>query len=164
MHTQRGDNREMADPDDLDVLAAAFCKARYRVPELGTAGELRVGMRAGALEAARPADRYAFVTAWNPDSTTDGSVDNSAADGALAAELDALGAEHLRAVASDAQGGHVESGWLVLDLALPDLDRLARRFRQDAALAWTRGEAVRLRMYHPFPHDAVAARWTDWVE
>ena len=154
----------MADPDDLAALAAAFRKARYRVPELGAAGELRVGTPAGALETAHPAERYAFLTAWNSDSTTDGPVDNAAADDALAAELDALGAQHLRAVASDTRGGHVESGWLVLGLALPALDRLARRFRQDACLAWARGEAVRLRMYHPFPHDAVAARWTDWVE
>jgi hypothetical protein len=154
----------MAEPDDLAALAAAFRKARYRVPELGAAGELRVGTSAGALEIAHPADRYAFVTAWDSGSTTDGPVDNAIADGALAAELDALGAQRLRAIASDDQDGHTESGWLVLDLALADLDRLARRFRQDATLAWTRGEAVRLRMYHPFPHDAVAARWTDWVE
>ena len=154
----------MAHPDDLDALAAAFRKAHYHVPELGDAGELRVGAEAGSLETARPAGRYAFITAWDSGSTADGPVDNATADGALAAELDTLGARRLRAHATDDQGGHAEAGWLVLDLPLDALDGLARRFRQDGTLAWTRGEAVRLRMYHPCPPDAFAALWTDLVE
>jgi hypothetical protein len=161
---RRVDNPAMANPDDLDALAAAFRKARYRVAGLGDEGVLRVGTRADRLEAACPAARYAFITAWNSDSTADGPIDNAVDDGALVAALDDLGVRRLRAVASDAQGGHAESGWLMPDLALPDLDRLARQFRQDATLAWERGEAVRLRMYHRCPPDAVAALWTDWVE
>lgn len=154
----------MADPDDLAALAAAFRKAHYHVPELGDAGQLRVGTRADALEAALPGRSFAFITAWNGNSETEARMDNAAADGALVAELDRLHVARWRAVAEDAQGGHREAGWLLQDLALDDLDRLARRFDQDGTLAWTRGEAVRLRMYHPCPADALPDLWTDWVE
>jgi hypothetical protein len=75
-----------------------------------------------------------------------------------------LKARRFRALAEDAQGAHHEAGWLVLDLPLPELDRLARHFEQDGTLAWTRGDAVRLRMYHPCPPGEAPALWTDWVE
>jgi hypothetical protein len=154
----------MANPDDLAALAAAFRKARYRVPALGDAGNVHVGATADALETALPGRSFAFITAWNGDSEAAGRTDNAATDGALAAELDRLHAQRLRAVADDAQGAHHEAGWLVQNLALSDLDRLARRFDQDGTLAWTRGSAVRLRMYHPCPADALPDLWTDWVE
>jgi len=154
----------MANPDDLAALAAAFRKAHYRVPELGDAGAFHVGAIASALEVTLPAGSYAFITAWNGDSEASPRMDNAAADGALTAELDRLNATRRPAHAEDAQGAHHEAGWLVLDLPLAELDRLARQFEQDGALAWTRGDAVRLRMYHPCPTDAAPALWTDWVE
>ena len=43
--------------------------------------------------------------------------------------------------AQDDQGGHREDGWLVLDLPVQDIDRLARRFGQDGVLAWQRRTA-----------------------
>ena len=154
----------MANPDDLAALAAAFRKARYQVPELGDAGAFAVGAVASGLEAALPAACYAFITAWDSDSESDSRMENAAADGELSARLDQLNATRLSAHAEDAQGAHREAGWLVLDLPLPELDRLARHFDQDGTLAWTRGDAVRLRMYHPCPPDAAPALWTDWVE
>jgi hypothetical protein len=154
----------MANPDDPAALSAAFRNARYRVPELGDTGDLRVGTVATALESALAARRFAFITAWNSDSRAESRVSNDTADGALAAELDRLGVVRRRAFAEDAQGGHREAGWLVLDLPLADLDRLAREFEQDGTLAWSRGEAVRLRMYRRQPADPVAGMWTDWVE
>ena len=154
----------MANPDDLSALATAFRKARYQVPELGDGGAFHVGATAPALEGAMPAGCYAFITAWNGDSEASPRVDNATADGELTAELDRLNATRRPAHAEDAQGAHREAGWLVLDLPLAELDRLARRFEQDGTLAWTRGEAVRLRMYHPCPPDAAPALWTDWVE
>ena len=154
----------MANPDDLAALAAAFRKARYQVPELRDAGAFGIGAIAGALESALPADRYAFITALNSDSESAPRIDNATADGELSARLDQLHATRIRAHAEDAQGAHHEAGWLVLDLPLPELDQLARRFDQDGTLAWTRGNAVRLRMYHPCPDDAAPALWTDWVE
>jgi len=154
----------MANPDDLAALAAAFRKARYQVPALGDAGAFAVGAVASKLETALPAGCYAFITAWDSDSETDSHMENASADGELSARLDQLNATRIRAHAEDAQGGHREAGWLVLDLPLPELDRLARHFDQDGTLAWTPGEAVRLRMYHPCPPDAAPALWTDWVE
>ncbi|MDB6163751.1 MAG: hypothetical protein JWL98_1183 [Xanthomonadaceae bacterium] len=154
----------MANPDDSEALAAAFRNARYHVPELGVAGEVRVGTQPAALEAALGAEAFGFITAWDSSSKAEPRMDNDAADGALTAELERLGADHLRAYAEDAQGAHREQGWLVTDVPLPDLDRLARRFGQDGTLAWSRGEAVRLRMYRPRPADPAAELWTDWVE
>ena len=154
----------MANPDDLAALAAAFRNARYQVPELGDAGVFGVGAVATGLETAQPAACYAFITAWDSDSERDSPMDNATADGDLSARLDQLNATRIRAHAEDAQGAHREAGWLVLDLPLPELDQLARHFAQDGTLAWTRGDAVRLRMYHPCPPDAAPALWTDWVE
>jgi hypothetical protein len=154
----------MANPDDLARLAAAFADAHYRVHELANAGDLRVGSEAKALRVAWPAHRYAFITAWDSDSARESQIDNDRADGALVAELEALGVGHLRAFAQDDQGGHREEGWLVRDLPLDALDRLARRFAQDGVLAWEAGAPVRLRLYHAAP-DASAARmpFVDWV-
>jgi len=155
----------MANPDDPAALAAAFAKAHYRVPELGPAGVVHVGVVAQALEQAMPAHGYGFITAWNPDSEPSSRIDNDRADGALVAELDALRTRRLRAFASDARGGHREDGWLVMDLPLAQLDRLARRFGQDGVLAWQAGAAVRLRLYHGAPGSRVAsAPWIDWVD
>jgi hypothetical protein len=153
----------MANPDDPAALAAAFANARYRVPGLGDAGSVHVGTEAAALEAVLPAQRYAFITAWNPDSEVDRKPDNDYADGELVAELDRLGVQRLRAHAQDAQGGHREEGWLVLDLPLDQLDRLARAFGQDGVLCWRAREPVRLRLYHDEPADAASMLWVDWA-
>ena len=154
----------MANPDDLAKLADAFANAHYRVPEFADAGHLHVGSEATALQDAWPARRYAFITAWDSDSERNSRIDNDRADGALAAELERLGAGHRRAWAEDDQGGHREQGWLVRDLPFDALDRLARRFGQDGVLAWDAGRPVRLRLYHAAP-DATAARmpFVDWV-
>jgi hypothetical protein len=154
----------MANPDDPAALAKAFAQAEYRVTELGDAGHVRVGVEPSALEDALHAGRYTFITAWNSDSEVASRTGNDRADGELVAELDRLGVHHLRTSAQDAQGAHREEGWLVLDLPLPELDRLARRFGQDGVLSWRSGEAVRLRLYHQRPADAASALWTDWVE
>jgi hypothetical protein len=153
----------MANPDDTAALAVAFTRAHYLVPELGTGGRVHVGVQATALESLRPARRYGFITAWNPDSATASRIDNDRADGELAAELDRLGIRRLRAHAQDDQGGHREDGWLVLVLPLPEIDRLAGRFGQDGVLAWRAGEPARLRLYHAEPADAAELLWVDWA-
>jgi uncharacterized protein DUF3293 len=153
----------MANPTDPAALAAAFAKARYDVPELGDAGSIHVGTDARSLHAALGAKRYAFITAWNPDSESRSRVDNDRCDGELTSQLDRLGVRRLRAHATDAQGGHREHGWLALDLPVEELDRLARGFGQDGVLCWTPHEAVRLRLYHREPADAASTLWTDWV-
>ena len=154
----------MANPDDIAALATAFRNAHYRVPELGTQAVIHVGVVAQYLEQALPARSYAFITAWNPDSEMSSRMENDCADGALDTGLDARQVRRRRAFASDAQGGHREDGWLVLDLALDDLDRLGRQFGQDGTLAWAAGEPVRLRLYHAAPDSAAAAEpWIDWL-
>jgi hypothetical protein len=154
----------MANPDDASALAAAFRKARYRVAVLGEGIDLRVGSVADALETVLPARRYAFITAWDSGSSAESHTDNDTADGALQAEFEQRDVHHLRAFAQDAQGSHREAGWLVLDLPLAELDRLARQFGQDGTLTWQRGQSVRLRMYRSKPDDPSAELWTDWVE
>src|SRR4051812_31514853 len=129
----------MANPNDTTALADAFTNSHYLVPELGDAARVHVGAEASGLESCLPAVRYGFITAWNPDSTAATQIDNDRADGELAAELDRLGIRRWRAHAQDDQGGHREDGWLTLDLALSDMDRLARRFGQDGVLAWESG-------------------------
>ena len=153
----------MANPDDPAALAAAFSRAHYVVPELGDAGRLHVGTQASALEQRLAAACYAFITAWNADSEPDARADNERADGELGAALDELHVPRLRALAHDAQGGHREEGWLVRNLPLAELDRLARHFGQDGVLAWAAGEPVRLRLYHAEPADAAGLLWVDWV-
>jgi len=154
----------MTNPDDPARLAAAFVRARYCVPALGDSGVLRVGSEATALQQAWPARRYAFITAWDSGSERESRMDNDRADGALVAELERLDADQSRAWAEDDDGGHHEEGWLVRDLPLDALDRLARHFGQDGVLAWESGAPVRLRLYHAAP-DATAARmpFVDWV-
>ena len=153
----------MANPNDTTALADAFTRAHYVVPELGEAGRLHVGVEAAGLEARLPAGGYGFITAWNPDSTAASPIDNDRADGSLAADLDRLGIRRLRAHAQDDQGGHREDGWLVLELPLARIDRLARDFGQDGVLAWAAGNPVRLRLYHGEPADAADRLWIDWV-
>jgi len=153
----------MANPDDPAALAAAFSRAHYFVPALGDSGRLHVGTQATALEDRLQAERYAFITAWNADSEREARVDNARADGELIAALDELGVPRLRAHAQDAQGRHREEGWLVQNLAVAELDGLARRFGQDGVLAWPAGEPVRLRVYHAEPADAAGLLWVDWV-
>ena len=153
----------MANPNDTAALAAAFTRAHYLVTELGDAGRVHVGTEATALESRLPAAAYGFITAWNPDSESASRIDNDRADGELVAELDRLGIRRLRAYAQDAQGKHREDGWLVLDLPLAQMDRLARAFGQDGVLAWAAGHPVRLRLYHPEPADAGDMLWVDWL-
>lgn len=160
---RRGDTVAMANPDDPAALAAAFSRAHYFVPALGDAGRLHVGTQASALEERLQCARYVFITAWNADSEPDAQVDNQRADGELSAAFDELRVSRLRAHAEDAQGGHREDGWLVCDLPLEALDRLARRFGQDGVLAWSAGEPVRLRLYHAEPAEAAGMLWVDWV-
>jgi uncharacterized protein DUF3293 len=153
----------MANPDDITALADAFSRAHYMVPELGDAARMHVGALASAIEARIAATDYGFITAWNPDSASAARIDNDCADGELGAEIDRLGCRRLRAHAQDDQGAHREEGWLVLDLPLQEMDRLARRFGQDGVLTWRAGQPVRLRLYHPEPADAADRLWVDWA-
>src|SRR3546814_17295276 len=52
---------------------------------------LRVGHPASDLEAYCPAQRYVFITAWNPASEPHSDKANETADALMVAQLDAIG-------------------------------------------------------------------------
>lgn len=155
---------------DAAELARAYAAADYAVKLDGDSLRLRVGEHATDIEAYCPADRYVFLTAWNPASQPASDLSNQAADAALVAQLDAAGAQRLAAWAQDPDGDWNEPGWLVPGLELSTADLLAREFGQAAVLAWERGEAVRLRMLLERPETpdvapgASTSTCTDWVE
>ncbi|MCM2336842.1 MAG: DUF3293 domain-containing protein [Pseudomonas sp.] len=152
---------------DAAGLALAYAKADYAVALDGDALALRVGETATDLEAYWPAQRYAFITAWNPASQPRPDEANAQADVMLVALLDEAGAPRLPAWAAADDGTWREPGWLVADLDPGALDRLAVEFGQAGVLAWDRGAPVRLRMLLARPAAATAAdpgAHTDWLE
>jgi hypothetical protein len=153
---------------DAGELTAVYADADYAVVLDGDALQLRVGERALDLEAYWPAQRYAFITAWNPASVPHSEAANETANASLVARLDAIGVARQPAHAFDRDGRWREAGWLVADLEDSLLDLLAREFGQAGVLAWALGKPVRLRMQLPKPdHLDVAscavADWIDWV-
>ena len=155
---------------DASELASAYAVAQYDVRLDGDILPLRVGQPATDLEAYWPAQRYAFISAWNPASQPLSDTTNEAADVELVARIDALGASRQAAWAEDGSGQWREAGWLVADLDICATEQLAREFGQAAVLAWRRGEPVRLRMLLGGPGcgaaamDGAVVAFTDWVE
>jgi len=154
--------RELRIVDALE-LAATYAAADYAVVMDGDALPLRVGEPASDLEAYRPAQRYALITAWNPASTLHSHAANETADAALVARLDAAGIARQPAQGSSSDGQWREPGWLVFDVSEVGLDLLAREFGQAAVLSWAAGEPVRLRMQMPRPASAEALACVDWA-
>ena len=109
------------------------------------------------------ADRYLFITAWNPPPGETPRADNDAAQARLEARVQALGLSLHPALGCDNRGGMVEYGCLVLDATLAQADALAREFGQGGTLCWSTGEPVRLRMMWPRPSEAGDDPYTDWV-
>jgi hypothetical protein len=147
---------------DAAGLAAAYALAEYAVVLDGDALRLTVGERADDLEAYWPAQRYGFITAWNPRSAPQSDAANETANAALMARLDAIGAARQPAHAFDKDGQWREAGWLVADVEPSLLDLLGREFGQAGMLAWAFGEPVRLRMLMPRPAGVELAD-VDWV-
>ena len=148
---------------DAAELATAYAAAEYVVVLDGDALALRVGQPAIDLEAYAPASRYAFITAWNPASQPRSEGANEAADAPLVAQLDALRATRHAAWAQDPDGRWREPGWLVADLDVGAVLRLAQEFGQAGVLDWAAGEPVRLRMLTPPPGGNAVAH-TDWTQ
>lgn len=155
---------DAAPRDDPMALARAFAAARYRVDLGGEPLEFGVGERVAEIEGRLPASSYAFITAWNPDAESQSVRENSHADDALDARLDALGIERRRTWAQAPDGGHREAGWLLAGLAIDRADALGREFEQAGILAWLTGTPVRLHMLLPRPPDAPAMPNVDWIE
>lgn len=109
-----------------------------------------VPVRAGALNAdldrlLRRLDvcHWAFVTAHNPGSRPLRRWQNSARAARLRAEISAAGWRRLSARA-EGSGWPPEEGFLLLDVAMAAVQRLARRYGQNAILLGRRGGAARL--------------------
>jgi hypothetical protein len=148
-------------------LLQAYLTAEYVVPTVGP--PLRIGEPAAALEARHPGvTQFALLTAWNPGSLQLEPQANVEAGDALDKALVAARIEFVPALNRAPGGGHEEPSRLLPGLDPPRLDALARRFGQAGALAWRRGEAVRLRLYREdWRAEATAARvdtrFIDWV-
>ncbi len=106
---------------------------------------------------------YSFITAWNPAPHAASVDENMEADLRLQARLKQSGHVHHSALGSNAQGGAVEYGWVVLDMSADASDALAREFAQAGLLFWEHGEAVLLRMLWPRPPGIADDACTDWV-
>jgi len=147
-------------------LARAWCGACYEVLAGDGVFPLRVGEPAQALERRLPAPSYLWITAWNPPLARRTEEQNRQADLRLQARLQDAGRIHVPARASDGDGGWIEPGWLVLDMAPGEADALARAFLQGGILHWRQGQPVRLRLMWPAPasdteHSGLAA--VDWA-
>lgn len=151
-------------PDTEKIrLAAAWTAARYFVAVGNRDWLFAVGQPATDIERQLMAQRYLFITAWNPQSGIQPHDANLAADQCLQARLVRAGLRHYPALACDAHGDAMERGWLVLDAPLPLSDELGREFGQGGTLAWSQGEPARLRMLWPRPPGAFDDGYTDWV-
>ena len=135
-------------------LAAAWAAAHYFVTLGRKEWLFCTGLTAPEIERQVMADRYLFITAWNPPPGETPRADNDAAQARLEARVQALGLSLHPALGCDNRGGMVEYGCLVLDATLAQADALAREFGQGGTLCWSTGEPVRLRMMRPRPAEA----------
>lgn len=144
-------------------LASAWAAAHYFVT-LGRRDWLFcTGLTAPEIERQLMADRYLFITAWNPPPGQTLRAHNEAAQARLEARVHALGLTLHPALGCDHRGGMAEYGCLVLDATLAQADALARAFGQGGTLCWNAGEPVRLRMMWPRPAGADDHPHTEWV-
>jgi len=149
--------------DDLTAsLAKAYASAHYFVTIGHREWLFGVGQLAADVERELGGESYLFITAWNPAPDEASLEQNLASDRRLQASLDAHGYRRHSALGSDAQGGAVEHGWVVLDVPVDAADATAREFGQAGTLHWRRGHPVRLRMLWPRPTDVVDVEYTDW--
>ena len=166
--TENGDDGRMDGRDKKDgvltaELAVAYACAHYFVTIGHREWLFGVGQLAGDIERQLGAASYSFITAWNPAPDAASIAENMEADLRLQALLKKSGHVHHSALGSNAQGGAVEYGWVVLDMSADASDALAREFAQAGLLFWEHGEAVRLRMLWPRPPGIADDACTDWV-
>ena len=152
--------------DDLRIatLLDAYRAADYRWELDRRWHLLHIGERAPQLEEAFPEARsFALVSAWDPQSVPRPEAANRSADEALHSALLASGLPFRPGFSSAANRSWREPSWVVMDVGVAELDRLARRFDQLGALFWLRGEPVGLRMYARQPAAIPARDCVAWV-
>jgi hypothetical protein len=150
--------------EDLAKLAAAYAAAHYFVTIGHREWLFGVGQLAEDIERELAAEDYLFITAWNPPASSPTPAENTAADEHLQGLIQQGRFQHCSALGSNAQGGAVEYGWVVLDVPVETGDSWARELGQAGTLYWKRNEPVRLRMLAPRPAGAAAEPHIDWVE
>ena len=144
-------------------LAAEYTAAHYFVTIGHREWLFGVGQRAEDIERELDAESYLFITAWNPAPLIVSPDENTAADERLRERLQEGGFEHHSALGSNAQGGAVEYGWVVLDVPVASCEAWAREFTQAGILYWRRGEPVRLRMMYARPAEVFDHPHIDWA-
>ncbi len=164
-HSVPADGATKGDVPDAERarLAIAWAAAHYFVTIGRKEWLFCAGLTTPEIERQVMADRYLFITAWNPPPGEASRADNDAAQARLEARVQALGLALHPALGCNSQGGMVEYGCLVLDATLAQADALAREFGQGGTLFWSAGEPVRLRMMWPRPAGADGDPHTDWV-
>lgn len=144
-------------------LALDYAAAHYFVTIGHKEWLFCVGQHAEDIERQLEGKTYLFITAWNPAPEAATLAENLQADERLEALIRDSGLPHYRSLGSNAQGGAVEYGWLVVDAPESLADHWGREFGQAATLYWHRGQAVRLRMLWPRPAGLADDPHTDWA-
>lgn len=145
-------------------LLAAYKEADYLWELAGEWHPLAVGSPAPRLEQAFPAaQRFGLLSAWNPQSVVLPHAINREADLMLHAVLEESGLAYRPGFSAARDRSWREPSWVVMDMPLPLLDTLTRRFGQLATLSWQRGEPVRLRMHALRPAGVPDDEQADWL-
>lgn len=151
--------------DRIAALLDAYLAADYRWEFEGRWRRLAIGELAPEVDAAFPrAWRYALLSAWHPHSIVRDEDINRAEDARLHEQLQVAGFATRPAFSSASDRSWREPGWLVVNIPLRVLDRLAREFGQLGTLAWERGQCVRLRMDAAAPAGYAATAHVDWLK
>ena len=157
------DGQHAPDGTQTTELARAYAAAHYFVTIGHREWLFGVGQSAQDIERQLGAGSYLFITAWNPPLQSTSTAENMAADQQLQLRLRESGFSHHSSLGSNAQGGAVEYGWLVLDVPLETADAWAREFGQAGTLYWQQDQPVRLRMLWPRPPHLDAQEFLDWA-
>lgn len=157
------DGNPTHDSQQTAELATAYALAHYFVTIGHREWLFGVGQQAEDIERQLGASHYLFITAWNPPPEAASVAENMEADQRLQARLKESGLAHHSALGSDARGGAVEYGWVVLDVPLETGDAWAREFGQAGTLYWRHGEPVRLRMLWQRPANLPDQDFIDWA-
>lgn len=144
-------------------LATAWAAAHYFVTLGRREWLFCAGQQAPEIERQLMADRYLFITAWNPPPGESDREANDDADERLQQRLREQELAFHPALGCNSRGEMVEDGWFVLDATAEQADALAREFGQGGTLFWEAGQPVRLRMMWPRPPQADGEPHTDWV-
>lgn len=135
-----------ADGGDAALLAS-YLRAEYAIRHDGKRCVLRVGERIDAVPAASSGHVHGLLTACNPASRRLSDEENRERTDRLHQELTRRGFIALPAEGIGDDGSWHEPSFWLPDVAVDQLDALARAFGQNASLAVGDDGIVRLRLY-----------------